>query len=127
MAVGPLPHRINVYRGTNGAKRDGQPQEEVWEKVGDNVRAFFDPIYHYRSLRENLPEELVGREQALVFIDPKFIMKTNDIIVVTNDKTHYLDDKQYDVGFANPASNSVGVHHIEATVWYRDNPIELPS
>ena len=126
MTVGPLPQRIDIYRATNGAKRDGMPQEDVWVKVASNIRSRIDPVFHYRSIIETLPEELVGREQALLFTNPRPNIHTRDIIVVTNDATENLDDKQYDVGYVNAVSNSTGVHHIESTLWLRDNPADLP-
>lgn len=120
-----LWQRINVYRGVEGTKRDFVPGDEHWPLMFANVPARLDPVYHYRSNIQTLPEELVGREEALLFTMPNKHLMVRDIIVVVNDPTGLLTGRQYDIGFFNPTSGLSSMHHVESTVFFRDNAVVL--
>ena len=102
------------------------PTGESWDLVESAVPCRYDPSYHYRSLGDVRPEEIVGRDNALLFVQPSADIKVRDIITITNDATGIMKDRQYDVVFVSPATGSLDIEYLECTVTFRDNPVVLP-
>lgn len=121
-----LPLRCSIFRGAVVTTLNYMPTSEGWSLVSAGVPCRYDPNYHYRSLGDTMPEEIVGRDNALLFLDTSADIKVRDIVIVTNDATGYMNDRQYDVIFVNPTLGLAGMHHLEVTVSFRDNNVELP-
>lgn len=121
-----LPQRCTIYRGSEEILVSYMPSGESWTIIEENVPCRYDPNYHYRSLGDIVPEEMVGRDNALLFVEPNSPIRVRDIIVLTDNDLALMDGRQYDVIFVSPAVGSRRTHHLEVTVSYRDNPVVLP-
>lgn len=120
-----LVQSCNISRATEGSKRLGFSESDVWSEVYANIPCRIDFFFRNRSRPDQVTEETVGRTSAILFVLPDVDIKSRDIITINNDSIYA--GKQYDVEYADPILDGIGVHHLECSVTVRDNVKEIAT
>ncbi len=112
-----------ISRATEGAtKRLGFVESDDWAEISKDVPCRIDFFFRNRSRPDQVTEEHVGRTSAILFVLPGVDVKARDIITIDDIVGGSIyAGKQYDVEYADPIIDSIGVHHLECSVTLRDN------
>ena len=127
-----LVQTCKIYRPQHGSKLpEGIEGPDYLERVTQpEVRCRLDFSFQFQSRVEVSEEELIGRNSGMLFLLPSTLINNRDVVVVDTDgylpSSEKVYQEQYDVEYIDPVLDSQGVHHLEAVVSLRDNPLELP-
>ncbi len=117
-----LMQTCTISRATEGAKRLGFSESDVWAEISKDVLCRIDFFFRNRSRPDQVTEEHVGRTSAILFVLSDVDIKARDIIIINDAAGESIyAGKQYDVEYADPTIDSIGVHHLECSVTVRDN------
>ena len=102
---------------------------DVLTQVVGSVPCRLDFSFLFKSRENALPEEEVGRNTGVLFLKAGVNIRSNDVIRMVNGGTtnasDVVYDHQFDVEYVDPVVDGVGVHHLEAQVSLRDNPLDI--
>lgn len=118
--------KCNIIRGAKGATvRYGYTESNIWTTVLKDQVCRLDFIAQERSRSDEVTEEMVGRNQGLLFLNSDVAILPRDIIIIQGDPLYA--DKQYDVLYVDQVMGRKRVHHLEVTVQLRDNEITIAA
>lgn len=122
MPVIPLPQTCSIYRAQPDTGRENfHTGAQTWTLIG-TARCRVDFSFLFSSRQELRREDVFGRNEGFLFLDPDADVQPNDVIVV--DGSHYAN-QQFNIRYVDPAVDGVGVHHLEATISRRDELVPL--
>lgn len=113
-----LIQTCNISRATEGAKRLGFSESNAWAEVSKDNDCRIDFFFRNRSRSDQVSEEIIGRNSAVLFLWADIDIQTRDIVTI-NDSLYA--GEQFDVDYVDKILDGIGVHHLECSVTVRNN------